>query len=360
MRILIINTNKFDRNGMSSFVMNYIQAFRRQSVDVDLVYNISIDDDFRKELKNLSVGVKFLGPRNSNPIGYVKSLRNFAKKGNYDVVYVQGNSATLAVEAFALRNLNALVVMHAHGMTTNHPIINKLLKLYFLNHFDLGFAASHPAGDFLFSNKNYTVIKNAIDVSDYQFSNSDRQSFRKQLGIDSDTKLIVQLAAFTDPKNYPFTVQLAKQFQGVSNIKFLLFGEGANKEGIISSIEEEKIQRVVEVKPATSDVKGVLAAADGVIFPSLYESFGIVALEAQAMGVPVAVSDQFVSDLDITDEIDYLPLDADAWKRWIEELPIDKTRTVPVNHEKIIERGFDIQENAQQMLRIFERALSNK
>jgi glycogen(starch) synthase len=39
------------------------------------------------------------------------------------------------------------------------------------------------------------------------------------------------------------------------------------------------------------DLAAVLAAADVVVVPSLYEPFGLIALEAQAAGTPVAVSD---------------------------------------------------------------------
>jgi glycogen(starch) synthase len=38
------------------------------------------------------------------------------------------------------------------------------------------------------------------------------------------------------------------------------------------------------------DLRAIVAAADGVVVPSLYEPFGFVALEAMALGAPLVVA----------------------------------------------------------------------
>ena len=72
------------------------------------------------------------------------------------------------------------------------------------------------------------------------------------------------------------------------------------------------------------DISELLQAMDIFLFPSSFESFGNVALEAQAAGLPVICSTGVPKAVAVTDLIEYLPLDKpEAWVTRIEELIIE-------------------------------------
>ncbi len=85
---------------------------------------------------------------------------------------------------------------------------------------------------------------------------------------------------------------MKKNFPNV-NIKLTLAGEGSLKPQFEDAIANLGIQENVEFKGLASqnEVVEILKNTDLVLMPSISESYGVFALEAQAMGVPVVVSD---------------------------------------------------------------------
>lgn len=142
--------------------------------------------------------------------------------------------------------------------------------------------------------------------------------------------MIVQLGAFTYQKNYDFTVKLANSLKQRKKVFFVLYGDGADKAKIRDQIQKLGLENKVILNRSVANVNEILCAADGVIFPSRFEPFGIVALEAQAAGVPIAVSNVFVNELNITPLISYLHLDVNRWENWILNLTINQ-----IHEEKI-------------------------
>lgn len=136
--------------------------------------------------------------------------------------------------------------------------------------------------------------------------------------------MIVQLGAFTYQKNYDFTVKLANSLKQRKKVFFVLYGDGADKAKIRDQIQKLGLENKVILNRSVANVNEILCAADGVIFPSRFEPFGIVALEAQAAGVPIAVSNVFVNELNITPLISYLHLDVNRWENWILNLTINQ------------------------------------
>src|SRR5690606_13042427 len=59
------------------------------------------------------------------------------------------------------------------------------------------------------------------------------------------------------------------------------------------------------------------SAIDLFALPSLFEGFPMTLIEAQASGLKCVVSDKITKDTNLTDDVEYYPLDNDFYKNFI-------------------------------------------
>ena len=89
-----------------------------------------------------------------------------------------------------------------------------------------------------------------------------------------------------------------------------------------------------------SDIPRVLQAMDVFILPSIWEGLGIVAVEAQAAGLPTLCSDKVPIEAHVSDGCYDLPLnDVD---RWVDSIINQLGNERKDTSEQIIKAGFDI------------------
>mgnify|MGYP000366456599 FL=1 len=79
----------------------------------------------------------------------------------------------------------------------------------------------------------------------------------------------------------------------------MLVGFGEDKEKLKNLIHELNLDESVDLIPGDKvDVSEKYDEADYMIFPSIYEGFGIVLLEAQAKRIPCFVSEAIQKEVD--------------------------------------------------------------
>jgi glycosyltransferase involved in cell wall biosynthesis len=136
------------------------------------------------------------------------------------------------------------------------------------------------------------VIYNGIDESKYDY-HIDGREIRRRFGIKEDERVIFFVGRLERVKGIEYLVlSIPKVIEKFPNAKFLILGIGGMQAYIKTLIEQLKIKEnvilVEEFVPESERIK-FYAASDICIFPSLYEPFGIVALEGMAMKKPVIV-----------------------------------------------------------------------
>jgi len=355
-KILVINTNIFDRNGMSTVVMNYYRYMNRSGLSFDFIVNEFMDPEYEKYILDHGDKVYLFKNRKNNPITYIHKIKKIIKKNNYDIIHIHGNSSTVAAEILAIKisGIKAKIILHAHGVRTDHPIIHKMFVKYINKNIDVALAASEMAGNFLFENFNkFMVVQNGIDIDEFKFNKDDRKEIRSKLRINDSTKVLLHVGAFNGAKNQTFLIKMFNELvKKDENYKLFLIGEGNLKKEKIDQVSKLKLENKVSFLGEIENISPYYSAADVFLFPSNYEPFGIVALEAQANGLPCLVSDRLPSTVRLTNNLEFLKIGNNQIFTWIKHI-LNANRLNGVDFKIWNDRGYDISSVTNRIRRIY-------
>lgn len=137
------------------------------------------------------------------------------------------------------------------------------------------------------------VIPNGIKRDKFLFDFPDFWDFRRRLAADHEP-LIVSVGRMVPEKGFQTLVQAAAEvLQEIPHARFVVAGKGGMLEELRQRAEAYGIADRFHLPGYVSDddLLKLLRVADVAAYPSLYEPFGIVALEGMAARTPVVVSD---------------------------------------------------------------------
>jgi UDP-glucose:(heptosyl)LPS alpha-1,3-glucosyltransferase len=105
----------------------------------------------------------------------------------------------------------------------------------------------------------------------------DRTLVRSEMGIDDDATVALYVGDLTKAHSHLKAVAAA-----APEVEFIL---------VTSSTQYHWTGHNVHILPTTNELARYYAAADAFVFPTTYDAFGMVVLEAMASGLPVFTSD---------------------------------------------------------------------
>jgi len=129
-----------------------------------------------------------------------------------------------------------------------------------------------------------SVIPNFININEYK-ANKDF-CVRTRYAAD-DEKVIVHISNFRKVKRVDDVVNIFAKAKKTIKAKLILVGDGPEKPLIEQQIRQFGLQKDVILIGKITDTTEILNLADVFVLPSETESFGLAALEAMAMKVPV-------------------------------------------------------------------------
>lgn len=146
-------------------------------------------------------------------------------------------------------------------------------------------------------------------------------------------RYFVTLGTIEPRKNHGFLLDLWAQMPDPPNL-LILGGRGWSNESVIARLDSLKPGARVQERPGLNDgqIAFLLQGAQGLLFPSYAEGFGIPALEAAALGTPVITSTLPVFQELLGEFAVYLDV-ADSYS-WIET--IDRLRNADQTNRQAI------------------------
>ncbi|RNB84975.1 N-acetyl-alpha-D-glucosaminyl L-malate synthase BshA [Brevibacillus panacihumi] len=104
-------------------------------------------------------------------------------------------------------------------------------------------------------------------------------------------KILMHISNFRPVKRVPDVIRIFAKVRKEVASRLILIGEGPEMGLVRNMIAEQDLTQDVCFLGKQDDVAEVLSLADVMLLPSAKESFGLVALEAMACGVPAVTSD---------------------------------------------------------------------
>ncbi len=146
--------------------------------------------------------------------------------------------------------------------------------------------------------QNIEIIYHGVDPTYFhppsvsESAQSKREEVRSQLGIDANDFVLLHVGALNARKGLfqSFRTLGFLKDHGFDNVKLLAVGQGDQK--ILRRLsKEQNVEDRVILAPHSKDIRNYYWASDCFFFPTYYEPFGLVILEAMACGLPVVASD---------------------------------------------------------------------
>jgi len=366
-RVLEIFGEPINKGGQQSFVLYALENMDLSNITVDLftpyyANNLQLIGFIKahggKVIANDLPFIPGKSRRNIIPV-----LKDALQREKYDAVHIHSGSITaLAYSAReAYRAGVKKIIVHSHSSGESGSIKHDLIKLYSApilsknaTHYC---ACSNEAAEWEFPRnvwKKVQIINNGIDPDHFAYDVYKRKEMRKKYEIENETVVLGHVGRFSREKNQGFLVELLKNYLAKhpdERIKLLLMGEGDNKQDAKKKAHRYGLDEYIAFPEDYDKVAEFMQMIDIFLVPSLYEGLSLVALEAQASGLPVIASNGLPQRVKVTDNMEFIALDnINAWCEAIEKHKSDKR----IDNRSIIKKaGFDIKDTARAIQEIY-------
>jgi glycogen(starch) synthase len=150
----------------------------------------------------------------------------------------------------------------------------------------------HVADIFDIDERRVTVIPNGIDPDDLR-PVGDLQALRREFAAP-DEKLVLLVGRLVYEKGFQLALEaLPEVIEQVGGVRFLVAGSGTHEQELKAQAEQLGLMEHGVFLGWIGDdaLHSLYRIADLCVVPSIYEPFGLVALEAMASGCPCIVAD---------------------------------------------------------------------
>ena len=357
-RVLHVVTH-LNRNGLESRIMDIYRNIDRNQIQFDFMIHRNDMGDFGKEIKSL--GGKIYVMRRFSPKTFLKYLNEldhfFDEHKEYKIVHAHLNSMSTWVLRAAKRHDIPIRIAHSRNSSLDHNIraLPKWISKQFINRYTTDrFGCSQMAGDWLFGKKysygdTFRVIPNAIQVDKFIWNPETRLTKRQELGLN-DEIAVIDVARLSDQKNHEYLLRVYAEIKKrLPNSKLFLAGSGEKETMIRQFAKEHNLEKDVILLGSRSDVADLYQAMDMFLFPSKFEGFGTVIIEAQMTNLLTIASDTIPQETKLCDCVEFLPITADP-ETWAEKaVSMLRSDNRKDNLKIIQEAGYDIRQQYRIM-----------
>lgn len=350
--------------GIEKLLYDYYSHMDSDKIRFDFAINDTghgiLEDKFKEKGSKIYRYVKF----RKNFFKAVKDINKIIDEGDYDIIHSHlGNRAFLSL-MHAKRKGYKVIVSHSHSAYESENMVQFLFRritsLITKRYSTYLFSCGKDAGDWMWGKKaNYKVMKNAIQIEKFKFSESSRKELREKLNIEGK-RVLLCVGRLSEQKNQERLIDIFYEYQlKNSDAVLLLAGTGKSHDKIVSKIKDLKIEDKVKMLGARTDVNKLLSAADIYILTSKYEGLPISVVEAQCSGLDCVLSDAITKEVALSSHVRYCSLDSNnkVWADTINEAFENKMNNRLLGIEIVQKDGYDINVEAKNLYNFYNEAV---
>ncbi len=236
-----------------------------------------------------------------DPLALIEIYR-FIKENNIDIVHTHSSKAGI-LGRWAGRLSNVKVILHSvHGWSFNdyQPFFIRRIyiwleritahfthKLIVVSSYDLQKGLESRIG----KESQYTLIRYGISYAEFG-AGKFIDNTREELGINPKDLVVAMISCLKPQKSPQDFIKLAFLVnQNLSNVKFILVGDGCLRRKIEKLIFKFNLQKQVILTGWRRDIPRILRATDVFVLTSLWEGLPVSVLEAMASSRPIVATD---------------------------------------------------------------------
>lgn len=348
--------------GIESYLMNILKNLASTELRFDFVTDFP-EIAYEKELHNAGSNVYFITRKGESLIRHWKDLyKILINHPEYRCVYFNILDAGAVFTMFIPWLLRRRIVAHSHNGQTDKIKLQKICRPILKMMVKDKVACSIEAAKYMFGEKmveagKVLIVPNAINIKKYKFNPEIRENTRKSMHLENKT-VICHVGRLSEQKNPFRLLDIFKEVLKINNDAILLsVGSGEIEDEIHRYAEKIEVKNQVMFLGVRDDVEKLLQAADVFVLPSKYEGLPIVALEAQASGIPCVLSSVISHEVDVSKKIKFLDLD-DTNQEWAAEILKYANHKRYDCMENMREQGYDsdfMSKRTEQLIQILEK-----
>lgn len=253
---------------------------------------------------------------------YKSVLKILKENGPYDVVHCNNEYESAFILKAAAKVNVPVRISHTHVITQKGNFIFEIAKNVRKNAIEryatIKIGCSKEAiNSFFKSSDNALIVDNAYDETKFDKDKYENGS------VDEKIRLI-QVGSFSDNKNQIFAIEVVdciRELYPSVQIIFIGFDMLGYESIMKNEITVRHLEKFTSFECSDADIPMLLSKSSALLLPSKKEGFGIVLVEAQAMGVRCYASDTVPIGANCGG-VEYLPLSAGA-NVWAEKIVED-------------------------------------
>lgn len=331
--------------GMENFVMNVYANIDRERFQFDFTEHVVKENGYDNRIKELGGKIYVLPRLVRNPIKCIREIRRIVREEQYDVVIRHTANALVAPQLWACRKEGAVAVCHSHSTTDPQKLVHYISRPFLVANTDIRIACSQDAGKWMYGNSDFKILKNAINIQKFSFSEEKRMKIIDEFKLQGKN-IYGHIGNLLPVKNHLFLLDVFREIaKKDENAVLICLGEGEMRTAIESKIAELGLKEKVILTGMRTDADYFASAFRALIFPSVFEGLPLTLIEAQIAGLPIIMSDVITDNVIVTDNLVKkcsLEAGAKAWAEAAMEWP-DKCADRKCQQEKIKENGYDLE-----------------
>lgn len=352
-----------DCGGAENMIMNLYRNMDHSIVQLDFLVHTDKKCFFDDEIAELGGRIYRM------PYYNVKNYRTYKQKldsffsEHPEITVVHGHLGSCAnIYLDIAKKHGCFTIAHSHNTKPEFSFKN---IIYRLNTFqvrriaDYFVGCSDAAGRYRFGNKiveqggRYSNLNNAIHTNDFIFNPQIRERIREQYGVKEEL-VLGHVGRFNYQKNHEYLIDIFNEFiKKHSTAKLFLIGDGELRERIQEKVNSLGLSENVIFTGLQRNVNELLQGIDCFVFPSYYEGLPVTVIEAQAAGLPCAISDRITKEVSVTNSVEYVSIDGAA-KKWV-----DVIEKLINNNQRgnrmadIVKAGYDIDATTEWITKLY-------